>query len=139
MFGTESRKERSTRLGVNITLWDDIKVGFMLFNRWVYNTLFPTRMILVGMFYKMIDHFGTPEKALKYMKDSDIVKVSRGWNKITLWAKRPGIFIGPAGREINYLEDKLGKKIIVKEVTKMNSIEKAYEHMEFVVSYHDEY
>ena len=139
MFGIESRKERSARLGIDINLLDDIKVELILFARWVYNTMFPTKMLLISMFNKMIGHFGSPEKALKYMKASDIVKVSRGWNTLTVWAKRPGIFIGPAGSELNYLEDKLGKKIIVKEATKMNSIEQAYDYMEFVVSYHGEY
>jgi len=91
------------------------------------------------MYYNMINHFASPEKAYKYMKDSDIVKVKRGWNKITVWAKHPGIFIGPAGREIYYLEEKLCKKIIVKEYRNLNAVEKAYEHMEFVCSYHDEY
>lgn len=139
MFGIDSRKERTARLGIDITLWDDIKVELIIFARWVYNTMFPTKMLLISMFDNMINHFGFPEKALKYMKDSDIVKVSRGWNKLTVWAKHPAIFIGPAGRELNYLEEKLCKKIIVKEAAKMNSIEKAYEHMDFIVSYYDEY
>ena len=139
MFGIESRKERSERLGIDISLWDDIKVELIIFGRLVYNTMFHTKMILISMFYNMINHFSSPEKALKYMKDSEIVKVRRGWNKLTVWAKHPGVFIGPSGREINYLEEKLCKKIIVKEATKMNSINKAYDHMEFVVSYHGEY
>lgn len=139
MFGIESRKERSARLGFDINLWEDIKVELIIFGRWVYNTLFHTKMLLISMFHNMINHFGSPEMALKYMKDSDIVKVSSGWLTLTVWVKRPGIFIGPAGRELYYLEDKLGKKIIVKEAVKMNSIEKAYDYMEFVVSYHGEY
>lgn len=56
-----------------------------------------------------------------------------------IWANRPGIYIGPAGRELHYLEDKLCKKIIVKEHRNLNAIEKAYEHMAFVCAYHDDY
>lgn len=138
-FGRKARKEASERLGFEVTLWMEIRSQSEVFARWVYNKLFPTKSILISMYYNMINHFGSPEKAYKYMKDSDIVKVKRGWNKITVWAKRPGIFIGPAGREIYYLEDKLCKKIIVKEHLNLNAVEKAYEHMEFVCAYHGEY
>lgn len=138
-FGRKARKEASERLGFEVTLWMEIRAQAEVFARWVYNKLFPTESILISMYYNMINKFGSPEKAYKYMKDSDIVKVKRGWNKITVWAKRPGIFIGPAGREIYYLEDKLCKKIIVKEHRNLNAVEKAYEHMGFVCSYHDEY
>lgn len=138
-FGRKARKEASERLGFEVTLWLEIRAQAEVFARWVYNKLFPTESILISMYYNMINKFGSPEKAYKYMKDSDIVKVKRGWNKITVWAKRPGIFIGPAGREIYYLEDKLCKKIIVKEHRNLNAVEKAYDHMGFVCSYHDEY
>lgn len=138
-FGRKARKEASERLGFEVTLWMEIRTQSEVFARWVYNKLFPTKSILISMYYNMINHFASPEKAYKYMKDSDIVKVKRGWNKITVWAKRPGIFIGPAGREIYYLEDKLCKKIIVKEHLNLNAVEKAYEHMEFVCAYHGEY
>lgn len=138
-FGRKARKEASERLGFEVTLWMEIRAQAEVFAGWVYNKLFPRKEILISMYYNMINHFASPEKAYKYMKDSDIVKVKRGWNKITVWAKRPGIFIGPAGREIDYLEDKLCKKIIVKEHRNLNAIEKAYEHMRFVCSYHDEY
>lgn len=138
-FGRKARKEASERLGFEVTLWLEIRAQAEVFARWVYKKLFPTESILISMYYNMINHFASPEKAYKYMKDSGIVKVKRGWNKITVWAKRPGIFIGPAGKEIYYLEDKLCKKIIVKEHRNLNAVEKAYEHMEFVCAYHDEY
>lgn len=138
-FGRKARKEASERLGFEVTLWLEIRAQAEVFARWVYKKLFPTESILISMYYNMINYFASPEKAYKYMKDSGIVKVKRGWNKITVWAKRPGIFIGPAGREIYYLEDKLCKKIIVKEHRNLNAVEKAYEHMEFVCAYHDEY
>lgn len=64
MFGIESRKERSARLGIDINLWEDIKVELIIFGRWVYNTLFPTKMLLISMFHNMINHFGSPEMAL---------------------------------------------------------------------------
>ena len=73
------------------------------------------------------------------MKDSGVVKVRRGWNKITIWVRRPGLFIGAGGKELYYLEDKLQKKIIVKESNKLNAIERAYDHMIFVAAYHDDY
>lgn len=139
MFGSKSRKERSERLGIKISLWDDIKVYTELFFREVYKFIFPTESILINMYYEMIDHFGSPEKAYKYMKDSGVIKVRRGWNKITVWVRRPGLFIGAAGKELYYLEDKLGKKIIVKEGNKLNAIERAYEHMTFVAAYYDDY
>lgn len=139
MFGSESRKERSERLGFKITLWDDIKVYTYLFFRAIYHFIFPTETILISMYYNMINHFGSPEKAYKYMKDSGVVKVRRGWNKITVWVRRPGLFIGAGGKELYYLEDKLKKKIIVKEGDKLNAIERAYDHMGFVCSYHDDY
>lgn len=91
------------------------------------------------MYYNMINHFSSPEKAYAYMKDSGVVKVRRGWNKITIWVRRPGLFIGAGGKELYYLEDKLKKKIIVKEGDKLNAIERAYDHMGFVCSYHDDY
>ena len=138
-FGRKARKEASERLGFEVTLWMEIRAQAEVFARWVYRKLFPTESILISMYYNMINHFASPEKAYKYMKDSEIVKVKRGWNKITVWAKRPGIFIGPAGREIYYLEDKLCKKIIVKEHRNLNAVEKAYEHMEVVCAYHGEY
>lgn len=139
MFGSESRKEQSERLGIKITLWDDIKVYTYLFFRAIYRFIFPAETILISMYYNMINHFGSPEKAYKYMKDSGVVKVRRGWNKITIWVRRPGLFIGAAGKELYYLEDKLGKKIIVKEGNKLNAIERAYDHMIFVAAYHDDY
>lgn len=139
MFGSKSREERSKRLGIKITLWDDIKVHTEVFSRWLYNVLFPTKKILIDMHGSMIRHFGSPDRAYKYIKDSGIVKVRRGWNKITVWAKRPGIFIGAKGKELKYLEKKLGKKILVKEYTKMTAIDKAYEHMEFCCAYYDNY
>ena len=139
MFGSKSRKERSERLGFKITLWDDIKVYTELFFRAVYRFIFPAETILISMYYNMINHFGSPEKAYKYMKDSGVVKVRRGWNKITIWVRRPGLFIGAGGKELYYLEDKLQKKIIVKESNKLNAIERAYDHMGFVCSYHDNY
>lgn len=139
MFGSESRKERSKRLGFKITLWDDIKVHTKLFLQDVYKFIFPAETILIDMYYEMIPHFGSVEKAYKYMKDSGVVKVRRGWNKITIWVRRPGLFIGAAGKEIYFLEDKLGKKIIVKEGNKLNAIERAYDHMGFVCAYHDDY
>lgn len=139
MFGSKSRKERSERLGFKITLWDDIKVHTVLFLQDVYKFIFPTETILINMYYEMIGHFGSPEKAYAYMKDSGVVKVRRGWNKITIWVRRPGLFIGAGGKELYYLEDKLKKKIIVKEGNKLNAIERAYDHMGFVCSYHDDY
>lgn len=139
MFGSESRKERSERLGFKITLWDDIKVHTKLFLQDVYKFIFPAETILIDMYYEMIPHFGSVEKAYKYMKDSGVVKVRRGWNKITIWVRRPGLFIGAAGKEVYFLEDKLGKKIIVKEGNKLNAIERAYDHMGFVCAYHDDY
>lgn len=139
MFGSKSRKERSERLGFKITLWDDIKVHTKLFLQDVYKFIFPAETILIDMYYEMIPHFGSVEKAYKYMKDSGVVKVKRGWNKITIWVRRPGLFIGAAGKELYYLEDKLGKKIIVKEGNKLNAIERAYDHMGFVCAYHDDY
>jgi ribosomal protein S3 len=138
-FGRKARKEASERLGFEVTLWMEIRAQAEVFARWVYNKIFPTKQILISMYYNMINHFASPEKAYKYMNDSGIVKVKRGWNKITVWAKRPGIFIGPAGREVYYLEEKLCKKIIVKEHRNLNAVEKAYEHMAFVCAYHDEY
>ena len=139
MFGSKSRKERSERLGFKITLWDDIKVHTTLFFQDVYKFIFPTESILIDMYYEMIPHFGSVEKAYKYMKDSGVIKVRRGWNKITIWVRRPGLFIGAKGKELYYLEDKLQKKIIVKEGSRMNAIERAYDHMGFVCSYHDNY
>ena len=139
MFGSKSRKERSERLGFKITLWDDIKVHTTLFLKDVYKFIFPAESILIDMYYEMIPHFGSVEKAYEYMKESGVVKVRRGWNKITIWVRRPGLFIGAAGKEIYFLEDKLGKKIIVKESNKLNAIERAYDHMEFVCAYHDDY
>lgn len=139
MFGSESRKEESERLGIEITLWDDIKVNTYLFFRAIYRFIFPAETILISMYYNMINHFGSPEKAYNYMKDSGIVKVRRGWNKITVWARRPGLFIGGAGKEVFYLEDKLGKKITVKDGSRLNAIERAYDHMSFVCCYHDDY
>ncbi len=139
MFGSKSRKERSERLGFKITLWDDIKVHTKLFLQDVYKFIFPAESILIDMYYEMIPHFGSVEKAYKYMKDSGVVKVRRGWNKITIWVRRPGLFIGAAGKEIYFLENKLGKKIIVKEGNKLNAIERAYDHMGFVCAYHDDY
>ena len=139
MFGSKSRKEQSERLGIKITLWDDIRVYTYLFFRAIYRFIFPAESILINMYYEMIPHFGSPEKAYKYMKDSGVVKVRRGWNKITIWVRRPGLFIGAAGKELYYLEDKLGKKIIVKEGDKLNAIERAYDHMTFVCAYHDDY
>ena len=139
MFGSKSRKERSERLGIKISLWDDIKVYIILFLQDVYKFIFPTETILISMYYNMINHFGSPEKAYTYMKDSGVVKVRRGWNKITIWVRRPGLFIGAAGKELYYLEDKLKKKIIVKEGDKLNAIERAYDHMTFVCAYHDDY
>lgn len=139
MFGSESRKEQSERLGIKITLWDDIKVYTYLFFRAIYRFIFPVETILISMYYNMINHFGSPEKAYKYMKDSGVVKVRRGWNKITVWVRRPGLFIGAGGKELYYLEDKLKKKIIVKEGNKLNAIERAYDHMIFVAAYHDDY
>lgn len=139
MFGSESRKEQSERLGIKITLWDDIKVYTYLFFQAIYRFIFPTETILISMYYNMINHFGSPEKAYTYMKDSGVVKVRRGWNKITIWVRRPGLFIGAGGKEIYYLEDKLKKKIIVKEGNKLNAIERAYDHMIFVAAYHDDY
>lgn len=139
MFGSESRKEQSERLGIKITLWDDIRVYTYLFFRAIYRFIFPAETILISMYYNMINHFGSPEKAYKYMKDSGVVKVRRGWNKITVWVRRPGLFIGAGGKELYYLEDKLMKKIIVKESNKLNAIERAYDHMIFVAAYHDDY
>jgi len=139
MFGSESRKEQSERLGIKITLWDDIKVYTYLFFRAIYRFIFPAETILISMYYNMINHFGSPEKAYTYMKDSGVVKVRRGWNKITIWVRRPGLFIGAGGKELYYLEDKLKKKIIVKEGNKLNAIERAYDHMIFVAAYHDDY
>lgn len=139
MFGSKSRKERSERLGFKITLRDDIKVHTILFLQDVYKFIFPAESILINMYYEMIGHFGSPEKAYKYMKDSGVIKVRRGWNKITIWVRRPGLFIGAAGKELYYLEDKLKKKIIVKEGNKLNAIERAYDHMGFVAAYHDDY
>ena len=78
MFGSESRKERSERLGFKITLWDDIKVYTYLFFRAIYRFIFPAETILISMYYNMINHFGSPEKAYAYMKDSGVVKVRRG-------------------------------------------------------------
>ena len=139
MFGSESRKEQSERLGIKITLWDDIRVYTYLFFRAIYRFIFPAETILISMYYNMINHFGSPEKAYAYMKDSGVVKVRRGWNKITIWVRRPGLFIGAGGKELYYLEDKLKKKIIVKEGNKLNAIERAYDHMIFVAAYHDDY
>lgn len=139
MFGSESRKEQSERLGIKITLWDDIKVYTYLFFRAIYRFIFPAETILISMYYNMINHFGSPEKAYTYMKDSGVVKVRRGCNKITIWVRRPGLFIGAGGKELYYLEDKLKKKIIVKEGNKLNAIERAYDHMIFVAAYHDDY
>ena len=139
MFGSKSRKERSERLGFKITLWDDIKVNTYLFFQAIYRFIFPTETILISMYYNMMNHFGSPEKAYKYMKDSGVVKVRRGLNKITVWVRRPGLFIGGNGKEIYYLEDKLMKKIIVKDGSRLNAIERAYDHMIFVAAYHDDY
>lgn len=139
MFGSKSRKERSERLGIKISLWDDIKVYIILFLQDVYKFIFPAETILISMYYNMINHFGSPEKAYTYMKDSGVVNVRRGWNKITIWVRRPGLFIGAGGKELYYLEDKLKKKIIVKEGNKLNAIERAYDHMIFVAAYHDDY
>lgn len=138
-LGRKARKEASERLGFEVTLWMEIRVQAEVFARWLYNALFPTKKILINMHGSMIRHFGSPDRAYKYIKESEIVKVRRGWNKITVWAKRPGIFIGAKGKELKYLEKKLGKKILVKEYTKMNAIDKAYEHMEFCCAYYDNY
>ena len=53
MFGSESRKERSKRLGFKITLWDDIKVHTKLFLQDIYKFIFPTETILIDMYYEI--------------------------------------------------------------------------------------
>lgn len=138
MFKSESRKRMEAQ-GIKVTMWDDFKVHFELFRMWLYDILFPTKRIMLDMFYAMCEQYVLPEKAYNYMKDSQIVNIRRGFKKITVWAKRPGIFIGAAGKDLYYLQEKLGKKIVVKEHTRLSAIDKAYDHMQFVVAYHDEY
>lgn len=138
MFKSESRKRMEAQ-GIKVTMWDDFKVHFELFRMWLYDILFPTKRIMLDMFYAMCEQYVLPTKAYEYMKDSQIVKIRRGFKKITVWAKRPGIFIGAAGKDLYYLQEKLGKKIVVKEYKKMTAIDKAYDQMEFFKMYSGEY
>lgn len=138
MFKSESRKRMEAK-GIKVTTLDDFKVHFELFCGWLYDLLFPTKKIMIDMFYAICQKYFLPEKAYKYMKDSQAVKIRRGLKKITVWVKRPGIFIGKAGEDLNWLQEKLGKTIIVKEYKKMSAIDKAYDHMQFAASYSDEY
>lgn len=138
MFKSESRKRMEAQ-GIKVTMWDDFKVHFELFRLRLYDLLFPTKRIMMYMFYAMCERCVLPTTAYKYMKDSQIVKIRRGFKKITVWAKRPGIFIGEAGKDLYYLQEKLGKKIVVKEYKKMTAIDAAYDLMEFYNMYSDEY
>lgn len=74
MFKSESRKRMEAK-GIKVTTWDDFKVHFILFCSWLYDVLFPTMKIMTDMFYAMCQKYVLPEKAYKYMKDSQVVKI----------------------------------------------------------------
>lgn len=88
------------------------------------------KKILLELYFALVEKYSLQSKdseaqALRFLNLCKIQKIRKHifGNKVSVWICHPGIFIGKAGSDINFLEEKTGYKFELIECEVFNNIE----------------